>query len=310
MKKWFVGVDGGGTKTDFAVSTEDGKTVELITRPGCSYQTIGIRESVKLIVDGVHACLTAAGTTLADCAGCCVGMPCFGENAGQDQSIIEKLSSALAPAPVYVANDVEVGWAGSLECEEGIHIVAGTGSIAFGRGKDRQTARCGGWNEFFGDEGSCYWIGRQTMSLFTKEADGRAPKSALYEEVRRALKIEEDFSFTDAVRKDVAPYRDKVAQFQRYALAAAKAGDAAAAVLYEAAAGELALMVKAIQKKLKFSPGPVKVSYSGGLFRAEELILEPLRKQVEALGCTLQQPKRSAIDGALLLAIEHFAGRN
>ena len=306
--KWYVGVDGGGTKTAFVVSAADGITAATKRRSGCSYHSIGIDAAVTLVAEGVHESLAAVGATLADCAGCCVGMPCYGEHAENDRLLVEKLSAALAPASVYVANDVEVGWAGSLECREGIHLVAGTGSIAFGRGVDGKTARCGGWTEFFGDEGSCYWVGREAMSLFSKEADGRAPRGALYDIVRKDLGFTEDFRFVDAVLKDLS--RERVADFQRYALQAVNEGDRAAAALYEAAADELTLMVITMKQRLRLSPGETRVSYSGGLFHAGELVLKPLRENVAALGCVLREPKRSAVEGALILAIEKFSGRN
>lgn len=304
--KWFVGVDGGGTKTDFAVSAVDGVPVSRLTRSGCSYQTIGIEAATALILDGVGECLASVGSGLEDCEGCCLGIPCYGEHAENDRAIVAALKEALAPASVYVANDVEVGWAGSLACQEGIHLVAGTGSIAFGRGSDHKTARCGGWTDFFGDEGSCYWIGRETMSLFSKEADGRVPRGALYDVTRRALCLEEDYRFMDVILRDIAPYREQVASFQRYALEAAVAGDRAVIGLYESAAQELALLVGALKEKLLLASGQTNVSYSGGLFKAGDFILHPLKKNVESLGCVLQEPKRSAVEGALILAIEQF----
>ena len=306
--KWFVGVDGGGTKTDFAVSGPDGVPGAMRRRTGCSYQSIGMDAAVALVADGVRESLAAVDAMLADCAGCCVGMPCYGEHAENDRLLVEKLTAALAPAPVYVANDAEVGWAGALECREGIHLVAGTGSIAFGRGSDGKTARCGGWTEFFGDEGSCYWVGREAMSLFTKEADGRAPRGVLYDIMRHELDFTEDFRFVDEVLRDLS--RERVAGFQRCALQAAEEGDQAAAVLYEMAADELTLMVAALKNKLNLSSSKIPVSYSGGLFHAGELVLRPLREKVAALGCALQKPKRSAVEGALILAIEKFTGRN
>ena len=308
--KWFIGVDGGGTKTAFAVSGPDGKPVATLQRAGCSYQVLGVEGAVSLVVSGVKDGLAAAGTSLEESAGCCVGMPCYGENAEKDRVIEELLTRALAPMPVYVANDVEVGWAGSLDGQEGIHVVAGTGSIAFGRGSDGKTARSGGWTEFFGDEGSCYWIGREAMSLFSKEADGRAPMGALYDLIRRAFSLQDDYRFIDVVTRDIAPHRDTVAGFQRYALQAARAGDSAAIMLYEAAAQELAVLVGATKEKLVLPQGQTPISYSGGLFHAGELILEPLRVQIARLGCKLQEPRRSAIEGALILAIEKFNGRN
>ena len=77
---------------------------------------------------------------------------------------------------------------GSLALKPGINIVAGTGSIAFGKSRENVSARSGGWSTFFGDEGSCYWLGRRTMELFTKQADGRVKEGELYHILKRRAK--------------------------------------------------------------------------------------------------------------------------
>ena len=305
MKKWCIGVDGGGTKTAFAVSSGNGIPIAETRLSGCSYQAIGVEKAVEIIVEGVLSCLNEVGITLDDCAGCCLGVPCYGENTEYDHIIVETLQKRLSPVPIYVVNDVEVGWAGALECQPGIHIVAGTGSIAYGKGADGRSARCGGWNEFFGDEGSCYWLGREAMSLFTKQSDGRIPQGPLYELVKTSLHLSEDINFIDLVVNELAPYRDQVAAFQLYAYKAAQAGDLTARNLYERAAHELALMVGSLCRELKL-PENTNVSYSGGLFQTGDLILKPLKKEIAAYHCNLQSPKGSAIHGALLLAIERF----
>ena len=71
------------------------------------------------------------------------------------------------------------GWAGALAGEDGINIVAGTGSIAYGEYRGR-SARAGGWGELFSDEGSAYWLAREGLRLFSRMSDGRAPRGALY----------------------------------------------------------------------------------------------------------------------------------
>ena len=305
--KYFIGVDGGGTKTAFTVAGADSLPLAAVTRGGCSYQALGADEAVAVVREGVAALLARAGIGAGDCAGCCVGMPCYGENAAMDGRMRLALQAALAPVPVWVVNDVEVGWAGALACREGIHLVAGTGSIAFGRRQDGRTARCGGWNEFFGDEGSCYWVGRRAMGLFSKEADGRAARGPLYEIVRKELALTEDLEFIETVLRDWACRRERVAAFQKLACRAAQEGDGAAAELFASAARELALMAAALQERLAFPPGATAVSYSGGLFKAGELVLAPLRREIAYLGGVLQKPCRSAHEGAVLLAIQHFS---
>lgn len=305
MKKWYVGVDGGGTKTAAAISLADGTPLFTARRTGCSYRVLGTDAAAALIADIVKECLASVGASLDGCAGCCLGIPCVGENPEQDAVMSETLRSLLAPAPLYIVNDVEVGWAGALERKSGIHIVAGTGSIAFGKDPDQNTARCGGWSEFFGDEGSAYWVGREAMSLLTKQADGRLPRGALYEVVHEKLGTPIDTRFIDVVTSEFAPYRDRVAAFQMYAYEAAKLGDEAAIGLYGRAAHELALLVRALKNTLHF-PAHTDVSYSGGLFHTGELLLGPLSEELSAYGCALRPPAGTALDGALMLSIERF----
>lgn len=303
---WYIGVDGGGTKTAFVIGRDDGKPLCQLQYTGCSYQEIGVEAVIKLLSDGVSALLAEARVSVADVAGCCIGLPCYGESEKMDDIIQQALSDVLAPIPVHIVNDGVVGWAGSLACQEGIHLVSGTGSIAFGCGCDGTIRRSGGWCEFFGDEGSCYWIGREAMSLFSKEADGRAPRGALYEQVCKAYGVEEPFELIEIIIRDIAPHRERVAAFQLHAEKAAIAGDEAAIDLYRKAADELVQMVYALHRQLSWSSKEVKVSYFGGLFRAGELILGPLRERLSAMGCVLQPPLRSAVEGALLLSINTY----
>lgn len=305
--KWYLGIDGGGTKTAFAIGGLDGRPAYTLTLAGCSYQQVGVEAVARRLEQGIDACLNAVEARREDCAGCCAGLPCFGENARMDAALEALLEKALAPIPLHIVNDGVAGWAGSLECREGIHLVSGTGSIAVGCGRDGSFCRCGGWAEFFGDEGSCYWVGREAMSLFSKEADGRLPKSALYHIVREAFGLTNDFDFIDTVIHDLSCRREKVADFQRYALEAADAGDAEARNLYRRAARELALLASGVRGQLSWSESRVTVSYFGGLFHAEGWILEPLAEELAAISCDLRKPARTAAEGALLLAISHFA---
>ena len=304
MTKWYIGVDGGGTKTAAAISLEDGTLCWTAKRSGCSYQAVGIEAAALTVAESVMECLASAGARLDECAMCCLGIPCYGENAEQDAAMAAELERLLAPAPLYLVNDVEVGWAGALDCGPGIHIVAGTGAIAFGKNGKGETARCGGWDEFFVDEGSAYWIGREAMSLFTKQADGRLPRGPLYGIVKKQFALPEDMDFIKLVRGQIAPHRDQVASFQRIALEAARAGDEIVIHLYERAAHELALMAGALKRELRL-PRPVHVSYSGGVFHADDFILKPLAEKLADCGGILQAPVKSPLEGALALAIQH-----
>lgn len=295
-----IGIDGGGTKTAFVIGNET-EILYQMEKSGCSYLEIGKEAVVDLIVNGVKELLEKCPD--AKCDTCCIGMPCYGENRQMDEWLNDTLKQALSPIEVQLVNDAVVGWAGSLECREGIHVVAGTGSLAIGKGKEDTFARAGGWNEFFGDEGSCYWIGKEAMTLFSKQADGRIQKGALYNLVKEKYQLQDDFEFIDVVLNELAPYRDQVAGFQKIALQAANEHDESVIALYERAVDELVQMVYGVKQQLNWSTSEVTVSIYGGLMHAKEFVLEPLRQKLKSMNCILDMPKRSAVEGALLMAM-------
>ena len=304
--KYYIGIDGGGTKTSVAVGDEAGGILHLSSYEGCSYQEIGVKAVEKLLLRAVRESLKAANVKEENCAGCCIGLPCFGENIEKDRVIAARLEETLTPIPVFIVNDGVVGWAGSLECQEGIHLVAGTGTIAIGCDANGTFGRCGGWCECFGDEGSCYWIGLRLMGLFSKEADGRIPKSPLYSLIREACRLEQDLDFIDIMLREVLPYRNKVAAFQKLAFQAAEQGDREVIALYREAAHELVLLVKGVRGKLHWGKEPIHVSYFGGLFHAEKYVLPVLEEELKKQNCILCRPKHTATEGALLLAVQKF----
>lgn len=306
MDRLFIGIDGGGSKTLFSAVRADGTPVAQAAQASTSYRQYGFATVGQRIRDGICACLESAGAQSESVGGYCFGMPCYGESEAGDTALCGILHDICAPKPIYVCNDVEVGWAGSLGCHSGVNVVAGTGAVAFGRNDAGQTARAGGWTEFFGDEGSGYWVGRRAMELFSKQADGRIPRGALYDIIHAALHLKNDFEFIAVVEQDYMPYRDKTASFQRFAEQAALAGDESCVDLYEQAAHELALNVETLFNALRL-PEHTSVSYSGGLFKAGELLLKPFSQRIEQLGGVLQQPLYSPVHGAALLAIERFS---
>lgn len=302
---YFIGIDGGGTKTAFALGNEKGEILATTTLGGSSYMEIGVIGVVNLLMSGIKAILSEENITLSDCDSICIGLPCYGENKNKDQEITVKLTEILKPCKVTIVNDAVVGAAGALQSDIGIHLVAGTGSIAVGFDGYGKTVRCGGFSEIFGDEGSCYWVGKKVMEVFSKEADGRLPKGPLYDLIYKEFSLQEDFEFIGLVTDTIFPHRDKVAALQKIALEAALQRDVNAIRIYKEAAEELALIILGVKKQLQFSEYPVPVSYLGGLFHASQFVLPTLEKLIQEENCVLVEAKGSAVEGAILLAIKN-----
>ena len=301
--RYYVGIDGGATKTAVCAASIDNSSLCYAKTSGSSWREHGIRKVVQNLREAVDSLMVEGGGQVA---GMAMGLPCHGESAEGDGVLDQAIREEFAGIPIYFTNDVEVGWAGSMALAPGINIVAGTGAIAFGKDRHGQTARSGGWSEFFGDEGSCYWIGRKVMGLFSKQADGRMPRDELYATIRRELNIQNDFSFIDLIHSQYIGYRKQVASLQFLAEKAALAGSPSARVLYSDAVYELCLLVDAISSKLDFSGKPFYVSYTGGLFKAGDLVLPEFSREIEKRGGKLSAPRFSPMEGAMLLAFQYF----
>lgn len=307
----YLGVDGGGTKTRFAIIGDDGGLLAEHETTGSYYLDIGFEGVQSILEAGVASTTAAAKVAVTDIDFAFFGIPAYGEDS-RVITELDALPARLFPKGNYRCdNDMVCAWAGSLACQDGISLIAGTGSIGYGRYKSR-TARSGGWGEVFGDEGSAYWIARRGLQLFAKMSDGRAARGALHELVRREYKLAHDLDMSTLVLNAWACDRARIAHFSRVMTVAARAGDEQVAKVFAVAAQELVEMVVSIRHQLAVpSDADVRVSYTGGVFNAGELITAPLaRGLTEQTGCRLCAPVFSpAIGAAYYAAILDDCGR-
>ena len=304
MSLFAVGIDGGGTKTDYALADLDGSIVGIIHGESISYREYGIDTAVHRIIDGVDSLCRGAGISSEDISVIAIGLPCFGECRDNDRIIETKLRDHYSCRLILV-NDAVVAYYGALNGDHGINIVSGTGSIAYGEDESDHSARSGGWSEKFGDEGSCYWIGKKGMELFCKEADGRAESGALRNIIREQLNLSEDMDFIQIAEKEFIPYRSKTAAFQRFVLEAAEQGDEEAVHIYEDASRELTLLASGVKRQLNYASDPVKVSLTGGVLHAEKYIVPYLTDELQKKGMKYISRKNDPLTGSVLLALKH-----
>ena len=299
----FLGCDGGSTKTELLLTDESGQMLAHRVFGGCNLAYLGEDGLQKHLQTCVQAVLDDAGKMAADVTGAMFGIPLYGEVAGTEEFMPRMVRELLPDCRVIeVENDAVAGWGGSLGGKTGIHVVAGTGTITYAQDEAHHACRVGGWSLMFADEGSCSWVGRQVIAAFVKQADGRLPRTVLYDLVREHFNLtENDLYFAQTLQIDFRQDSSKVAALQRIALQAAQSGDETMKQVYRAAADELTQMVAAAKNKLSFAASPA-VSYAGGLFHAGDLVLKPFYEGVEALGCHIVKPRFSPVVGAVALA--------
>jgi N-acetylglucosamine kinase-like BadF-type ATPase len=304
MIRYLIGIDGGGTKTKMLCVDDRGRQIARARVSGTYYRQDGIPAVIGKLREGVDALTKEIDRNET---AICFGMPGYGETPEQDRAAANEIADAFRPSSICFVNDADCGWAGAFALDNGVNIVAGTGSIAFGRDSHGSTVRCGGWSEFFSDEGSGYWLGKRALELFSKQSDGRIPKGRLYNEMRAHFGLERDYDIINIVERTIINSRKNTAALQRILLKAARDGDTYAQSLYKTAVRELADIVYCVGTQLDFKGGPIPVSCTGGLFKIEDLITDPVKKEIESkMDAVFLSPKLSPCAGAALLAARKY----
>jgi len=300
----FLGVDGGGTKTAFALVGADGKVLAQFEANSAYFLEVGMAQATAMLARGCAAVLGQAGVAAADVTFAFFGLPSYGEDRAAQAQLDALPREILGHDRYLCGNDMICSWAGSLACEDGISVIAGTGSMAYGEYGGKQ-ARAGGWGELFSDEGSAYWIARAGLALFSRMSDGRAARGPLYDVVRAHFALDADLDVCAAVYGALQAERSRVAQLARLVSAAAARGDGAAGAILEQAAVELADMVDAVRASLGVAPEvALPVSFSGGLFAVDGPLRAPFAQALaaRALPYRLTLPKLAPVLGAALYA--------
>jgi N-acetylglucosamine kinase-like BadF-type ATPase len=190
----------------------------------------------------------------------------------------------------------------------GIVLVAGTGSVAYGRDGER-SARSGGWGYLLGDEASAYWLGLAAVRQGIRGLDGRGPQTTLYERIRARLGVDTPQDLSDWFYSKLAP-RTAVAELAGVVEEAAREGDAGAEAILALAAEHLSRAASAVARKLEFA-GEYPLILAGGTFRACPSLEPRLVSRLELTGPELRGARVERLQvepasGAVLLALQEL----
>ena len=297
----FLGCDSGSSKIAFAAADGTGRVLAKAEFPAITLFRGGAATYAADMKRYLDAVLAKARIAPGQVSAAAFGLTGYGETATSARDMEAAVSAALPGVRCILANDSVVGWSGALRAATGIHVVSGTGSVAYGEDGQGGAERAGGWSLFYGDEGSCYWVGVQGINAFFRQADGRMEKTLLFDYVMDLFRLADPLFVCGAFEEMTdGGSADKVAAFQRHVLALYNLGDPVAKGIYIRAAEQLALLVQALKGRLRFSEErPVSVSWSGGLFKAGECILTPFTERVRALNCAPVPPAYGPLAGAV-----------
>lgn len=297
-----VGIDAGGTKTVCQLADEHASVLAEARGPGANLQANGELE-VEKALHAVMAEVIGGDRSIRPSAICC-GMA--GVDRPEDVAAIRAILTRIGQkADLLVVNDALIALEAGAPGEAGVVIVAGTGSIAYGRDADGHAARAGGWGHVLGDEGSGYWLGRQALQAVVRASDGRGQATSLsasvlgHYGVGRAQDLVHQIYYGGARPSAIATLGVLVQ-------GAADDGDVVALQIIDTGASELAAAATSVASRLRLGACPVILA--GGMFRAVPRLSSGV---VARLGTMLPkasprpltvEPARGAVHLALALA--------
>lgn len=291
---YFIGIDGGGTSTDFSLFDSKMNCLKTIQLPTCHVSHVEKERAIKILSKGIDDLIAIINDIDLPEVQIAIGLAGYGNDKQLRYKIEEICEQAFSPFKYKIYNDAQIALAGAFNNQDGIILIAGTGSIGIAR-KDKQNQRCGGWGEMIGDEGSGYWIGRKILQVFSQMVDGRMKKTGLVDVLLEELSIETPYQLISYVDNNLRVNRTKVAKLSKIVSHPLLKNDEAIQEILNQAAKNLADVVNTLGS---LYDEPVKLSKIGGLWEIGHPLIEPfntyLDTNIEAVRA-LNSPQYGAV---------------
>ena len=277
MDDYQLGIDIGGSKTQ-ALLARDGVVIADVRGPSANPASIGLaaaaRQLQTLLTD-----LSADGIDLDTISSVCAGAA--GVDTPEHEARIAAVLAELLPrASVTVVHDTELLLA-AAGTPTGIAVIAGTGSVAWGRAPDGRHARAGGWGYLLGDDGSGYGIARAAVRHALGRLDAGLGPDPLSTHLAAACGVERPGLLLDQFY--AVSERRYWAERSRTVFELAEGGDPAAYAIVAGAAGALAALVERVSLRLAIA-GPVILA--GGVLVHQPLVRRLLAERLAGIGVT------------------------
>src|SRR2546430_13778998 len=175
---YFLGVDGGASKTAALVTEDTGKPLGGGMAAPSNHLGVGMEPAARNTERAVNKALVTADVASREIVWAYCGIA-GADHPAHRQEIVDSLNIFFPRGNFTVDNDARIALTGAIGFGAGVVVIAGTGSVAFGRNDAGEEARAGGWGPTLGDEGSAYGIARAGLAAGLRAYDGRGPATTM-----------------------------------------------------------------------------------------------------------------------------------
>ncbi len=303
---YFLGIDGGGTRTTAWLANGEGKLLGRAESGPSNPLKVGFRAAEREILKVFRACLQKAGFPPAAARlsrapvvhAVCAGIAGVDRRA-EHRPLLAWLRGHIPAQRHLLTSDAIIALAAAVRNAPGIIVIAGTGSVAFARDDQGKLLRAGGWGIPFDDHGSGYDLGRKAVGAALEAFDGRGPHTLLADRICRHLDLGE---ITEIVSEQLE--QQQVAGLFPLVMEAAREGDLVARHLCDDAARELAKLAVALLKQTDWTRRSTPVVTTGGVFQSSNQIRGAFARHLRRFApqARVELLQRPPVEGAVWLA--------
>src|SRR5215471_1915648 len=278
---YFVGIDGGGTKTQAIVMDQSGQVLGEGASGASNPLRVGIDQAIDNVVSAAVQAARDARVRMDQVTSAVAALAGISHPI-HFHAVKQALDRALGVKDVELVTDAQAALVGALDGEAGVIIIAGTGSIALGVNRAGEMVRSGGWGPELSDEGSGYDIARRALRAVAAEFDGRSPSTKLSELIFRRLGVETAADLPGVI---YSSNRDpvEIASLAELVTEAAEAGDEVATSILAAAGTELGHLAVSVIERLRMASCVFRIALVGSVFKAGDLLISALKTRVLAV---------------------------
>jgi len=279
MKKYFLGVDIGGTKSHALVADESGKALGFgVGGPG-NHETVGYDGLAATLREITRQALEMAGIKMNQLVG--AGFGVAGYDWPSERSVtldaIEKLGM---DCPFEAVNDTVLGLLAGTSEGWGVVVVAGTGENCWGWDRKRCFGRVTGNGAFMGEFGGAGTITHKAIQAISKAWSLRGPITAL---TKAFIDLTGALDETDLLEGLVLGRYNLGAEHAPVVFEVAAEGDAIAREVIQWAGEELAELAIGVIRQLGFQNERFEIVLVGSMFNGGSLLVEPLCARVQSV---------------------------
>lgn len=286
---FFLGIDGGGTKTDFLLTDRNGNQVNRVILGPSNPVDIGMENAKTVLEQGIRqVCKGIDLQEISLFAGLAGGI------TGKNMAILTDFFKTFGFGAASNGSDMDNALQMALQGQDGIAVIMGTGIIAFAQ-QDGILHRVGGWGYLLDKGGSGYNLGADVLDSALKCSDGRSGSPLLLHLVEEKLKKPVQSAIAEIYRSG----KTGISSFAPLAFQAFEQGDPHAIAIIRRNVSCVAEIIAAGCKHI--TEKPVNVVICGGLANRAD-ILAPIFEEFTDNTVNVRFTTEPMVNGSVALA--------